>query len=231
MSHWPGHREVCTHRFLLIQDPKQFQSEFFFLWRPLSVTLIAQLVKNLPAMQETPVQSLGWEDPLEKGIAIHFNILVWRIPWTEEPGEIQSMGSQRVRHSWATNTYIKNIKRLHSQDYVRLLKVFHQQNRNIPLGCFSRWMIRICSKKCITRSVAVALFLYKAWLCYLEMMKNKSERPSSTLAMNNSAMCDHRAPDNKKCSSDKIFIEWNGKVFLIVLGHLSGACDTLMLLS
>ena len=189
------------------------------------------MVKNLPAMQETPVQSLGWEDPLEKGIAIHFNILVWRIPWTEEPGEIQSMGSQRVRHSWATNTYIKNIKRLHSQDYVRLLKVFHQQNRNIPLGCFSRWMIRICSKKCITRSVAVALFLYKAWLCYLEMMKNKSERPSSTLAMNNSAMCDHRAPDNKKCSSDKIFIEWNGKVFLIVLGHLSGACDTLMLLS
>ena len=189
------------------------------------------MVKNLPAMQETPVQSLGWEDPLEKGIAIHFNILVWRIPWTEEPGEIQSMGSQRVRHSWATNTYIKNIKRLHSQDYVCLLKVFHQQNRNIPLGCFSRWMIRICSKKCITRSVAVALFLYKAWLCYLEMMKNKSERPSSTLAMNNSAMCDHRAPDNKKCSSDKIFIEWNGKVFLIVLGHLSGACDTLMLLS
>ena len=88
----------------------------------------------------------------------------------------------------------------------------------------------ICSEKCIIRSVTFALFLYKAWLCYLEMMKNKSERPRSTLAMNNSATCDHRAPDNKKCSSDKIFIEWNGKVFLIVLGHLSGAFDTLMLL-
>ena len=48
--------------------------------------------------QETQVQSLGWEDPLEKGMATHSNILVWRIPWTEEPGGLQSIGSQRVRH-------------------------------------------------------------------------------------------------------------------------------------
>ena len=60
--------------------------------------LMAQMVKNPPAMQETQVQSLGWEDPLEKGMATHSSILAWRIPWTEEPGGLQSMGSQRVGH-------------------------------------------------------------------------------------------------------------------------------------
>ena len=52
---------------------------------------MAQTVKNLPAMQETWVQSLGWEDPLEKGMPAHSSILVWRIPWTEKPGGLQSM--------------------------------------------------------------------------------------------------------------------------------------------
>ena len=56
------------------------------------------MVKNLPAMQENWVRSLGWEDPLEKGMATYFNILACRIPWTEDPGTLQSMGSQRVRH-------------------------------------------------------------------------------------------------------------------------------------
>ena len=59
---------------------------------------IAQMVKNLPAMQETQVQSLGQEDPLEKGMAVHSSILAWRIPWTEKPRRLQSVGSQRVRH-------------------------------------------------------------------------------------------------------------------------------------
>ena len=62
------------------------------------------MVKNLPAMQETRVQSLGKEDALEKGMATYSRILAWRIPWTEEPGELQSMGLQRVRHICATNT-------------------------------------------------------------------------------------------------------------------------------
>ena len=57
------------------------------------------MVKNLPAMQETQVRSLGWEDPLEKGMATHSSILAWRIPWTEEPGGLQSMGSKRVGHN------------------------------------------------------------------------------------------------------------------------------------
>ena len=59
---------------------------------------MAQTVKNLPAIQETQVQSLGQEDPLEQGMATHSRILAWRIPWTEEPDGLQSMGSQRVKH-------------------------------------------------------------------------------------------------------------------------------------
>ena len=59
---------------------------------------VAQTVKNLTAVQETQVRSLGQEDPLEKGMATHSSILAWRIPWTEEPGGLQSVGSQRVSH-------------------------------------------------------------------------------------------------------------------------------------
>ena len=66
-------------------------------------SLVAHVVKNLPAMQETQVPSLGREDPLEKGMATHTSIVAWRIPWTEEPGGLQSMGSQRVRHDRVTN--------------------------------------------------------------------------------------------------------------------------------
>ena len=61
-------------------------------------SLVAQSVKNLPAVQETWVQSLVWEDPLEKEMATHSSILAWKISWTEEPGGLQSMGSQRVGH-------------------------------------------------------------------------------------------------------------------------------------
>ena len=59
---------------------------------------MAQTVKNLPAMQETRVQSLGWEEPLEKGMATHSSILAWGIPWTMEPGELWSIESQKVGH-------------------------------------------------------------------------------------------------------------------------------------
>ena len=60
--------------------------------------MVAQMVKNLPAMWETQVQTLGWEDPLEKAMATHSTILAWRIPWTEKPEGTQSMGSKSVRH-------------------------------------------------------------------------------------------------------------------------------------
>ena len=72
-----------------------FETKFGLDW----ASLMAQMVKNLPAVQQTPVHSLAWEYPLEKGMAIHTSILAWRIPWTEDSGEIQSMGSQRVGHN------------------------------------------------------------------------------------------------------------------------------------
>ena len=70
----------------------------------LRASLVAQAVKNLPAVQETRVRSLAREDPLEKEMATHSSILSWKISWTEEPGGLQSMGSQRVGHDSATST-------------------------------------------------------------------------------------------------------------------------------
>ena len=64
----------------------------------LGAPLVAQTIKNLPAMWETQVQSLGLDDPLEKEMTTHSGVLAWRVTWTEEPGGLQSMGSQRVRH-------------------------------------------------------------------------------------------------------------------------------------
>ena len=74
---------------------------FFFSTEYYPVGVPWWLSSNLPVLQETWVQSLGWEDPLEKGMATHSSTLVWRTPWTEEPGRIQSTGSQRVRHDWS----------------------------------------------------------------------------------------------------------------------------------
>ena len=71
---------------------------------PIRIFLVAQLVKNLLAMQETRVWPLGLKDPLDKGMAVHSSILPWRIPWTEKPGGLQSVGLPRVRHNWETNT-------------------------------------------------------------------------------------------------------------------------------
>ena len=66
--------------------------------RGTGASLVAQIIKNLPTMQEIQVQSVGGEDPLEKGMSTHYSILDWRMPWTEEPGRLQSMASQRVRY-------------------------------------------------------------------------------------------------------------------------------------
>ena len=68
-------------------------------------SLVAQTLKNLPAMQKTQVRSLDREDPLEKEMATHSSILAWRIPWTEEPAQLQSMMLQRVRCDPVTNTF------------------------------------------------------------------------------------------------------------------------------
>ena len=93
------------HMFLM----KSFHS-ISILWPLLYnwTSLVAQTVKHLSTMWETRVRSLGWEDPLEKEMAIHSSTIAWKIPWTEEPGRLQSMGSQRVRHDWATSCSLYN---------------------------------------------------------------------------------------------------------------------------
>ena len=78
-----------------------FLASYMLWW----ASLVAQRVKNLPAIQEIWVWSLGQEDPLEKGMATHSSILIWRIPWTWEPGWLQSTGLQRVGRDWATHTH------------------------------------------------------------------------------------------------------------------------------
>ena len=84
------------------QERKGYKCPFpclsYFCYRVKNDSLVAQMVKSLPAMWETQVQSLGQEDPLEKEMATHSSILAWKIPWTEEPGRLQSMELQRVGH-------------------------------------------------------------------------------------------------------------------------------------
>ena len=94
---WKGHMTSLSFSFLIHKTEIVIQ--------PIECTNkadVAQRLKNLPAMQETWVWSLGWEDPLEKEMAAHSSILAQEIPWTEEPGRLQSMGSQTVRHHWVT---------------------------------------------------------------------------------------------------------------------------------
>ena len=90
----------CGTRILNIKRyPKYLVQNWAFL--------VAQTVNNLPAVQETQVQSLDREDPLEKEMATHSSILAWKIPWTEEPGRLQSMESRRVGHDCATSLFPK----------------------------------------------------------------------------------------------------------------------------
>ena len=99
-----------------------------YSFEKIMLPLVAQIVKNLPAMWETPVRSLGQGDPLEEGMATHSSTLTWRIPWSEEPGGLQSMGSQGVGYDWATNT-LKQCNHLSLNIYHRLaiqfLKSYH----------------------------------------------------------------------------------------------------------
>ena len=89
---------------MLNSFPRIKQSFLEFSPVLLKASLVAQTVNNLPAMQETWVRSLSEEDPSEEEIATHSSILGWRIPWTEEPGGLQSVGLQRVGHDWVTDT-------------------------------------------------------------------------------------------------------------------------------
>ena len=89
-------------------------------------SLVGQMVNNLLAMQETQLQSLVQEDPQEKRMATHSSILAWRIPWTEEPGGLQSIGSQRVGHDWVTNT----LHSIHSPFSYPLVEFYNKKMLN-----------------------------------------------------------------------------------------------------
>ena len=96
-----------------------FRVSYFSNYRHFGAFQVTLMIKNLPGMQERQVQSLGREDPMEKDVATLSSILAWRIPWTEEPGGLQSIGSQRVGHSWsdlAGTAHILNIISTGSQD-------------------------------------------------------------------------------------------------------------------
>ena len=95
-------------------------------------SLVAQMLKNLPAMQETQVLSLGREDPLEKGISTHSSVLAWKIPWTEEPGGLQSIGLQRVSHDWVTNTHTHTTMRTWTVASINIFCPRHLALRHIP---------------------------------------------------------------------------------------------------
>ena len=116
-----------------------------------SAFLVAQLVKNPPAMQETWVGSLDWEDPLEKEKATHSNILAWRIPWT-----VRSMGSQRIRHDWATFTSL-HLELLCTQGKIHIKKCL----------CLTR-----VSKQ--THSLQSKLSRPRYWICFLPRVSTVS---------------------------------------------------------
>ena len=102
--------------------------------------LVAQMVKRLPTMQETWVQSLGREDPLEKEMATHFSILAWRIPWTKEPDRLQSMGSQRVGHGWMTSLTYSLTKQFCFKEYTSTLDFLTLKGSAITSKNYPRYL-------------------------------------------------------------------------------------------
>ena len=103
-SNSAGKESACNARdaFLISGSGSSPGERTGYLLKYSWASLVAQMVKNPPAMKKTQIWSMGCEDPLEDSMATHSSILAWRIPWTEEPGGLQSMGSQRVRQDWAT---------------------------------------------------------------------------------------------------------------------------------
>jgi len=110
------HYSVLAWRILWTEEPGGLQSmesqrirqdwttnTFAFSFQATQTSLVAQTVNRLSMMRETRVRSLGWEDPLEKEMAIHSSTIAWKTPWTEEPSRLQSMGLQRVGNDWATS--------------------------------------------------------------------------------------------------------------------------------
>ena len=109
-------------------------------------SLVAQMVKHLPAMREAWVWSLGLEDPLEKELSTHSSIFAWKIPWTEEPGRLQSMALQRVEHDWVTNTspvaqMVKKLPSVREISVISLGQKDHLQKEMATHSSIHAWRI------------------------------------------------------------------------------------------
>ena len=130
------------------EEPEKYSSTMAFL--------VAQRIKHLPAMQETRVWSLGWEDPLEKKMATHSSILAWRIPWTEEPGRLQSTGLQKVGHDWMTSLYFFTSCHGTAGSFSMWTKSFF----------FSQWRCSLISLKTVSglkNRQGIMTFLWGSW--------------------------------------------------------------------
>ena len=112
-------------------------------------SLVAQVVKNLPAVQETRIRSLGQKDPLEKGMATHSNILAWRIPWTEEPGGLQSMGLHRVRHNWVSDTHTHAHAHTHARAHTHTSALLELQLVQLTVQILGPISLQITWANCI----------------------------------------------------------------------------------
>ena len=110
-------------------------------------SLVAQTVKSLPAMWETRVRFLGREDPLEKEMAIHSSTRAWKIPWTEEPDRLQSMGSQRVRHNWATSIFLSFFRVEYFSKHLLLLSTPWAGHSIMAKVIFSEYIVVSWEKK------------------------------------------------------------------------------------
>ena len=148
----------------MILEPKKIKSVIVSSVFPSSCheamgpdSLIAQMVKSLPAMRETRVWFLGWEDPLEKKMAIHSSTLAWKIPWMEEPDRLQSMGSQRVGHDWVTSLSVYSCP---------LFLITSFSVRSIPFLSFIvpifGWNIPLVSLIFLKRSLVFPILLFSS---------------------------------------------------------------------
>ena len=145
--------------------------------------MMVQWVKCLPTMQETRVRSLGWEDPLEKEMATHSSTLAWKIPWTEKPGRLQSMGSQRVRHDWGTFLSFPKLSRpgfssmwtMNFQMFKLVLEKVKEPEITLPISA-GTWKKPESSRE---KSISALLTMPKP-LCGSQQTVENSERDGKT---------------------------------------------------
>ena len=143
---------LATSLFLPWSSPLSLHSLIFLVyWHPSVTSLVAQMVKRLPTMWETQVRSLGWEDPLEKEIATHSSTLAWKIPWTEEPGRLQSMGVTKSR----TRLYVSDFP---TQAYEAALLVSHSCKPLLAISTV-KCQVPTCVQHCLNILFKICLYI------------------------------------------------------------------------